>query len=204
MVMRINNLGGYMAKTKELSKKRIYQVGFAAALVGLLASFNQAIQTINHYKFPDTPLTCDINSVFNCNGVFNAWQSSVFGFSNSLMCIVFFTFLLGLTVAGLTGSSLSKNVRLFAHFLVVFFLGFGAWYLWSSTFVIAALCIYCIFCYAAVITLNFVWLRINIADLPVSDKIRTKIEAAIKNNYDIAFWIVWAGAIAGMFAYKFL
>ncbi len=193
-----------MAKSKNISQNRLYQVGFGAALVGLIASFSQAVQTIKHYKYPDNPLSCDLNSVFNCNSVFDAWQSSFFGFSNSLMCIVFFTLLLGVTLAAMTGSKLVKNVRLFSHFLVLFFLGFGAWYLWSSTFVIAALCIYCIFCYTAVIALNFVWLRLNVADLPVSVSVRKFLEKAIANNYDIVFWVLWAGAIAGMFVYKFV
>lgn len=191
-------------KTKEKNVKRLWGIGLGASILGLVASFVQAVQTISHYKNPETPQFCDINSVFNCNSVFDAWQSSVFGFSNSLLCIVFFTVLLGITLVGFTGSTIAKSVRFFAHFLVLFFLGFGAWYLWSSTFVIAALCLYCIFCYTAVIILNAVWLRLNVQDLPAKSSLRNFIERAIEKNYDIMFWVLWGAGIAAMFVNKFV
>lgn len=193
-----------MTKISINNLQKLYFVAFGSSLVGLVASFLQAIQTINYYKFPEKDLSCDLNSVFNCAGVFGAWQSSVFGFSNSLMCIVFFTLMLGVSLVGMTGSKINKNVRLLIQFLALFFLGFGAWYLWSSTFVIAALCIYCIFCYSAVIALNFALLRINIKDLPISNKVSGVLEGAIAKNYDILFWIIWASLIASMFVYKFV
>lgn len=183
--------------------KNAYLVGVAGAGIGLLASFLQAIQTISYYKNPDDPLVCDINSVFSCNSVFDAWQSSFFGFSNSLMCLAFFAISLGVLLAGASGSKLHKRLRLVIHFFTVFFLAFGAWYLWSSAYVIGSLCIYCIFCYSGVIMLNWAWLRVNVDDLPFSKGARKSLKNFIKKDNDSIFWIAWATAIALMFVAKF-
>jgi uncharacterized membrane protein len=192
-----------MALFKRKKSNVLWQFGVGAASLGLLASFIQAVQTIAHYKNPAEVLVCEINSVFSCSSVFDAWQSSVFGFSNSLMCIVFFALSLGVLLSGLTGSKISKNLRLTIHFFTVFFLLFGAWYLWSSAFVIGALCIYCIFCYLAVIGLNWTWLRINETDLPLSKANAKRLKGYIKNNYDTAFWVLWGTVFIAMFVYAF-
>ena len=185
------------------TKQTALLVGVFGASLGLLASFLQAMQTIAHYKDPGAPLVCNINSVFSCNSVFDAWQSSFFGFSNSLMCMVFFAVSLGILLAGINGSKLGKNLRLAVHFFTLFFLGFGAWYLWSSAYVIGALCIYCIFCYTGVIMLNWSWLRVNVDDLPVDRKARSWLKSQIAENNDSLFWIAWATGIALMFVYRF-
>jgi uncharacterized membrane protein len=172
----------------------------ASGVIGMLASFIQTIERIDYAKNPTLPLTCDVNSVFSCSSVFDAWQSSVFGFSNSLMCIVFFVLLIGIGLAGATGSVIHKNVRLFVHFLTVFFLGFGAWYLYESAWAIGALCIFCIFCYSAVILANWAWLRINISDLPLAKSHKSGVTKMISSGADTFVWVLWAIIIAGMLA----
>ena len=109
------------------SSTNLWWTIFAGSVVGLVASFIQTIERINFAKHPLQPLTCDLNAVFSCKNVFDAWQSSVFGFSNSLMCIVFFTLIAGVAVAAATGSSINKILRLILQFFAIFFLGFGAW-----------------------------------------------------------------------------
>jgi uncharacterized membrane protein len=112
------------------------------------------------------------------------------------MCTIFFTFMFGIGVVGLAGSTINKYVRFLGQFLSLFFLGFGAWYLWQSIYVIGAICIYCLACYAGVILLNFAWLRINKSDLPLPHSIT-------KYNYDIVLWVVWALALAVAIITKF-
>src|SRR3989338_1934453 len=73
-------------------KNKLYAYLSAGAAVGALASFIQTIEKINLLKNVGVPLKCDLNSVFSCSNVLNSWQSSVFGFPNSLMCLFFFTF----------------------------------------------------------------------------------------------------------------
>jgi uncharacterized membrane protein len=172
--------------------------------VGLLASFIQTVERINYAKNPQVALSCDLNSIFSCTNVFDAWQSSVFGFSNSLMCIVFFALTLGAALAGLTGSNLQKHLRLTLQFFSLFFLGFGAWYLWQSAYVIGALCIFCIGCYGSVIVMNWAWLRINANDLPLSSKGKKVLQNCFKSGADTFGWVLYGIIVAGILAFRFL
>lgn len=180
-------------------KRPLYGLIVGGAAIGLVASFLQLIDKLVHIKNPTANLACNVSSVFNCSGVLDAWQSSFFGFPNSIMCIIFFAIILGVAIAGATGSVLSKGLRLVMQFFSVFFLAFGAWYLWQSIYAIGAVCIYCMFCYAAVIAINFSWVRINVLDLPFSE-FKQKL---IKRNWDIVFWLVWSSAFVLMIVFRF-
>ena len=94
--------------------------------------------------------------------------------------------------------------RKILHFFSVFFLGFGAWYLWQSAYVIGALCIFCIFCYAGVIAMNWAWLRINANDLPFSKKTKTMLERCFNSGADTFGWLLYAIAFAAILAFKFI
>ena len=90
--------------TKPTKHLYLWQTVVGAALVGGTASFIQIIERIQYAEAPTKDLFCNLNSVFSCSNVFGAWQSSVFGFSNAIMCLAFFAVLLGAGLAGLTGA----------------------------------------------------------------------------------------------------
>jgi len=188
---------------QQSTTKSTWWVLSIASLVGLLASFVQTVERIEYAKNAKLALRCNINSVFSCSSVFDAWQSSVFGFSNSLMCIVFFAISLGAAIAALSGSSLHKNYRLILWGASVFFLGFGAWYIWQSAYVINALCIFCIFCYGAVIAMNWAWLRINCPLLGGSNAAK-KLQAIVSKNIDSYVWLGYAVVFAIIIAWRFV
>lgn len=188
---------------QQSTTKSTWWVLSIASLVGLLASFVQTVERIEYAKNAKLALRCNINGVFSCSSVFDAWQSSVFGFSNSLMCIVFFAISLGAAIAALSGSSLHKNYRLILWGASVFFLGFGAWYIWQSAYVINALCIFCIFCYGAVIAMNWAWLRINSSLLNGSNAGK-KLQAMVSKNIDSYVWLGYAVVFAIIIAWRFV
>ncbi len=191
-------------KTHSLKQKTLWWLLAASSIVGLAASFIQTIERINYAKNPVVPLQCDLNAIFSCSNVFDAWQSSVFGFSNSLMCIVFFAIIAGVALAGATGSKIIKKLRYILHFFTVFFLGFGAWYLWQSTYSIGYICIFCTICYSAVITMNWAWLRINSGDLFSSKSSSTRWKKIESQGADTFGWVLWAMFIVAMIALRFL
>lgn len=84
----------------KLLHKRLYETIAIAGAIGFLASFFQLLEKIHLLEKPSAQLICNINPVFNCTNILNVWQSSVFGFPNSLICIVFFVIM---TTAGLIG-----------------------------------------------------------------------------------------------------
>lgn len=174
-----------------------------ASFAGLASSLIQTIERINYALHPKVALTCDINAIFSCSNVFNAWQSRVFGFSNSLVCMMFFALTAGIALAGATGSVLNRSLRYIFHFFSVFFLGFGAWYLWQSTYRIGYICIFCLFCYAAVIAMNWAWFRLHYRELPLSKQKAAKLANFVKNGGDLFVAVLWVLLFAGMIIFRF-
>src|SRR5579872_923366 len=140
-----------------MKKSNLYGVLTFGAAIGFIASFWQLLEKIHLLKNPHIALSCNLNSVFNCSNILNAHQSSVFGFPNSILCIVLFTFGMTAGLVGLTGGVIQKNLRFFFQALALFTVGFGLWYLWQSIFNVSAICIFCVFCFSGVLILNFSW-----------------------------------------------
>jgi uncharacterized membrane protein len=178
-------------------KTRPYYVAMViGGLVGMVAAFLQTLEKLVLLQNSQAVLPCNFNSVFNCSAVLQAWQSSLFGFPNSIMCLVLFTIF---TVAGVAGlsSTLGKPFRLGVQALTLFTLGFALWFLWQSTYVIGALCIFCLFCFAGLLLVNWAWLRLNVDDLPIGSRMRTAIKRLIQADVDIALWLA-LGVVVGL------
>lgn len=171
------------------TQKTLYATVTIAAIIGFLASFMQMIEKVTLLSNPQADLVCNINPIFSCTNILNAWQSSVFGFPNSLMCIAFFAIMLAVGLVGWTGGTISKNLRLVFQGIALFFIGFGFWYLWQSIFVVGSLCIFCIFCYSGVLAISYAWLRINQHDLPIGKKAQKFIDKTISGGNDIFIWL---------------
>ena len=184
--------------------KGLYTLITLAGVIGFLASFLQIIEKIELLKNLNSILFCNINSVFSCTNILNVWQSSVFGFPNSLMCIIFFIIMMTAGIIGWTGSAMDKKLRLVFMGMAWFFVGFGFWYLWQSIFVVGALCIFCILCYGAVLVISGSWLRLNHNDMKLNKTYRHFLEKAIAKNYDIVFWLLIAIAITFEAVIKFV
>jgi uncharacterized membrane protein len=164
--------------------------------LGIVAAFLQTTEKIALLKNSNAILACDLNSVFSCKSVLNAWQSSVFGFPNSLMCMALFTIFTTIALTGLSGATLPRKLRLSIQALSLFTLGFALWFLTQSIYVINALCILCIFCFAGLLVVNWGWLRINVNDLPVSATGRTFLKQRIATGADTFGWILLGLAVA--------
>lgn len=190
-------------KTHIPKQKTLWWTLALASSVGLAASFLQTVERINYAKSPNITLKCDISPIFSCSNVFDAWQSSVFGFPNSLMCIVFFGLTLGVALAGLSTGQIGKKLRMIMQFFAVFFLGFGAWYLWQSTYKIGYICIFCVACYSAVIVMNWAWLKINAADLFKSASTARRWKKFEEQGADSFAWLIYAITVAAIIIFHF-
>jgi uncharacterized membrane protein len=174
-------------KTKQ---RIIYGITAFGGAIGLVASFLEVLEYQELLKNSHAILTCDLNSVFSCSSVLNAWQSKVFGFPNSMMCLVFFTLMLSTALVGLTGGVLARKFRLTMQAIALFFLCFALWFLWESTYQIRALCILCIFCFGGLLLLNWGWLRINASDFPIGKGGRKKLAQITASGMDIFGWVL--------------
>jgi uncharacterized membrane protein len=179
-----------------MKQRTIYGIMTAGGVVGMAAAFSQTTEKITLLKNKDAILTCDLNSVFSCTNVLNAWQSSVFGFPNSLMCLSLFTIFASIALVGVSGGKLPRGLRLGIQLLSLFTLGFALWFLAQSVYVINALCILCIFCFAGLLLVNWGWLRLNAPDLPIGERGRAFLQRRIASGADIFMWILLGLAVA--------
>jgi uncharacterized membrane protein len=169
-------------------QKLLYRIISISAVIGLVASFDDTLEKISLLKNSHSILTCNLNSVFSCSNVLNAHQSSVFGFPNSLLCIVFFSVTLSAGLMGWFGGRIIYQLRYLYQALALFFAGFGYWFFWQSIFNLHSLCILCIFCYAGVLTINVAWFRLNYKDIHFSKTIARKLDRVVVSGADIFFW----------------
>lgn len=175
----------------------------AGGIIGMIAAFLQTTDKIALLKNKDAVLTCDLNSVFSCTNVLNAWQSSVFGFPNSLMCMALFTIFASIALVGTSGGRLPRKLRLSIQGLSLFTLLFALWFLTQSIYVINALCILCIFCFGGLLLVNWGWLRLNAADLPIGERGRAFVSRRIASGADIFMWILLALAVVFAMVLRF-
>jgi uncharacterized membrane protein len=186
-----------------MKQRAIYAAMAAGGAIGLAASFLQTLEKLTLLKNADAALACNLNSVFSCTNVLNSWQGSLFGFPNSLLCMVLFTIFGSIGLAGVLGGRLPKSLRLGVHGLSLFTLLFGLWFLSQSTYVIGSLCLYCLICFSGLLVINWGWVRINAEDLPIGDRGRTVLQRAIAAGADTFAWILLALLIAFAMIIKF-
>ncbi|NTW61364.1 hypothetical protein HGB24_01580 [Candidatus Saccharibacteria bacterium] len=187
-----------------MKQSNIYKIVSISSLVGLTASFFQLLDKLAILKNPSTPLICNINSVFSCSNILNAWQSSVFGFPNSIMCIIFFALIISAGLIGVNNGIINRQMRLFYMWLSFFFVGFGFWYLSQSIFEVGAMCIYCVFCYSAVLTISGSLFRLNYTEISKNKTVKKFLTNMVKNQIDILIWIIIALVIIGELIIKFV
>lgn len=177
------------------NRKTFYRLMVFGGVMGALASFMQLIEKIHLLKNPSVDLICNVNSVLNCTNVLNAPQSAVFGFPNAMMSLVLFVVFLSVGLVGLTGGTVSRGMRLATQFLSLFTLVFGVWFLWQSTYVIGAICLYCIFNFVGLVLINIAWVRVNHKDMFKSKSTNDKLDKIVANNFDIVAWGVLTLAV---------
>ena len=175
----------------------------AGGVTGVVASFLQTLEKLVLIENKDAILQCNFNSIFNCSTVLNAWQSSLFGFPNSIMCMALFVIFSSVAMVGAFGGLVSRGVRLGVHGLTLFTLCFALWFLWQSTYVIGALCIFCIFCFGGLLVLNWGWLRQNSNDLPIGEQGRNVVKRWIASGIDTFIWASVAVVVVAAMVIRF-
>ncbi len=172
-------------------------------VIGMTAAFLQTLEKLTLIKNKDALLSCNLNSVFSCSNVLNAWQSSVFGFPNSILCLVLFTIFTAIALAGATGGKLTRGMRLGIQALSLGTLGFALWFLEQSVYSIVSLCIFCIFCFIGLLLVNGAWLRLNAADLPIGERGRAVLARGIAKGADVFAWSLLAALVAFAMVLRF-
>lgn len=106
------------------------------AIIGLVTSFVLSVEAITLAANPSAELACSLNAVVNCAAVGADPSASVLGFPNAFVGMMAFPVMITMAVAALMGAKLPK-LFVFGGFLgSVVGIGFSAWMLYMSFFVI--------------------------------------------------------------------
>ena len=118
-------------------------VMFFASVCGFAASFLLTIDKIRLLKDSQFVPSCNISETLNCKSVMLSEQAEVFGFPNSLIGIGAFAIFIALSVAVLAGTRFPSWFWQIALFGTATAVIFCHWLAYQTTFVIGALCPYC-------------------------------------------------------------
>ena len=114
------------------------------AILSLVASFVLAYDAVVLAGNPDAELACSINAIFDCAKVGLTPQANVFGFPNAFLGLIAEPVVMTIAVASLWRVRFPKWFMFAANAIYLLGVIFAYWLLFQSTFVIGALCPWCI------------------------------------------------------------
>jgi uncharacterized membrane protein len=148
--------------THEEKKIRDNRWIFASMLVGailsLIASFVLSMEAVQLAADPDAVLNCSINVLINCATVALHPSASLFGFPNAFLGLMAEPVVITVAIAGLAGVKFPRFFMFAAQIGYTLGFIFAYWLLYTSYFVIGALCPWCLL---VTLTTTLVWFAIT-------------------------------------------
>ena len=156
------------------------------ALLSLLAAFVLSVESIHLAKNPDAELSCSVNVVINCATVAKHPSAEMLGFPNSFFGLMAEPVVITVAIAGLAGIAFPRRFMFWAQ------IGYTAGFIYAmvlffiSTYVIQAICPWCLL---VTVTTAFVWFsitRYNIREnnLYLPKKLQRAATQFIEKDYD--------------------
>jgi len=169
-----------------------------ASVASLVASFVLAVDALRLAENPNADLGCNINAVISCGTVAGAWQSQLLGFPNAFLGLVTEPVVITLAIASLGGVRFPRWFMAAAQAVYTIGLGFALWLFAQSTFVIGALCPWCLLVTVST-TLVFCSLtHVNVRDdnLYLPRALQARARAAVEADLDVLVVAVWLVLLA--------
>ncbi len=168
------------------------------AVSGFIASFLLTIDKIKILKDAQFNPSCNINEVLNCKSVMLSKQAEVFGFPNSLIGIGAFAIFIAVAIAIL------GNVKFPSWFISIALGGtilgviFSHWLAYQTTFVIGALCPYCMVAWFGnfLILSSLIQSKLESKSLEVEEE-SARITIARVSGFVPIFHLVWLSLVIG-------
>ncbi|MEY5018765.1 MAG: hypothetical protein RJB54_683 [Actinomycetota bacterium] len=182
----------------KLSKSTSAWVMLFASLSGLVASFILTIDKFKVLKDAGYTPSCNINATLNCKSVMLSKQAEVFGFPNSIIGIGAFSIMLTIAVLLFFGFSFPKMFLQLATFGTALAVIFCHWLAYQTTFVIGALCPYCMVAWVATLLVLSVLLRelLEVKKQSIDDEEGIVAIDTIK-KWLVPFHALWATLLVG-------
>lgn len=163
---------------------------FTSMLVGsiasLIASFVLSVEAVELAANPSADLACSVNVILNCATVGLHESAYLFGFPNSFLGLIAEPVVMTVAVAGLAGVVFPRAFMATAQFFYTLGFIFALYLLWTSYFVIGALCPWCL---VVTLTTTLVWFaitRYNIREdnLYLPPSVQGRLRSWIEKDYD--------------------
>lgn len=176
----------------------IFSTMLFSACLSLLAAFVLAVDAIHLAKDPQIALPCNINEVINCSAVARSWQAGLFGFPNAFLGLMAEPVVITIAVASLAGVRFPRAFMLAAQ--VVYSVGFifAYWLFFESTFVIGALCPWCL-----VVTLSTTLVLASLTHVNIRDgnlylprPIQALARSALDLGIDLLLVVLWLSTVS--------
>ena len=168
------------------------------AISGFIASFLLTVDKIKILKDSKFNPSCNINEVLNCKSVMLSKQAEVFGFPNSLIGIGAFAIFIAVAIAILGKVEFPSwfiNIALGGTIIGVIF---SHWLAYQTTFVIGALCPYCMIAWFGnfLILSSLIQEKVRIQSRSLEDESKVLAIARV-NSFVPIFHIVWLSLVIG-------
>lgn len=183
----------------------IYGTMLLSAAISLIAAFVLSIDAVKLAANPNTVLSCDINSVLSCGQVALSWQAQLFGFPNSFIGLACEPVVMTLAIAGLGGTRFPRWFMIAAQSIYLLGLIFAYWLFFQSSFVIGALCPWCLVITFSTTAVFMALLHANLRDnnFYLSARWNERAQAALRMNLDLALQFVLYLTIAAIIGLKY-
>jgi len=166
------------------------------SLSGFFASFLLTIDKIKLLKDSQFVPSCNISETLNCKSVVLSEQAEVFGFPNSLIGIGAFSIFIALSIALLARTRFPRWFWQAALVGTALAALFCHWLAYQTTFVIGALCPYCMVAWSGTLL---------ILSSIIQEILRPRIESESEESASVAkisramplFHILWVAMLIG-------
>jgi uncharacterized membrane protein len=185
--------------------RNAYLTMLISASLSLFAAMVLSIDAFKLAKDENVDLSCSINAVVSCGKVALSWQSTVFGFPNSFIGLMFESAVITIAIAGLMQVRFPNSLIRIAFFIYSAALIFALWLFSQSFFVIKAFCPWCMLVTVSTISVFMSMLRINVYQNAFnwSEVIHQKILRLILLGRDYAAMTIVYAVIASAIIWKY-
>lgn len=187
---------------KNLADNRfIFASMLVGAILSLIAAFVLSIEAVELAKNPNAQLSCSVNVIINCATVGLHPSAFLFGFPNSFLGLIAEPIVITVAIAGLAGVRFPRQFMFAAQIFYTLGFVFAYYLLYTSMFVIQALCPWCLLVVLSTTFVFFSMTRYNIREgnLYLSEKISKKAKVFIKKDYDkLTLAVIIVAIVAGI------
>jgi uncharacterized membrane protein len=174
-------------KDRDLRDNRwIFTTILVAAIISLIAAFILSVEAFEIAKNPNAQFGCSINIIVNCATVAKSSYATMLGFPNSFIGLMMEPAFIVIAIAGLAGVKFHKLFMFIAQIIFTGALLFAYYLFFISTYIIQALCPWCLLVMLAAIVMFFSITRFNIREdnLYLSRSLSTRGKDFIRKDYD--------------------